>query len=127
MALAVTAVNASAFGAPSVPTFVEDLSISLDASYPSNGTTTFGYANLAAALQVALQPSPAAYPYPGQQPRTIVDILGCADLSGYVPIWDAAHQTLRIFQSAGSAAPLAEVTNGTDLHLTTLRLRVLSQ
>lgn len=119
MSLGTPTINGSYFQAPSQPTFVDDISFALDASYPANG-----YTGLPAALQAAFQS--ASYPFPGQQPRTIVDILGQADLSGYVAVWDQVHQSVRIFQCASAGNPLAEVTPGTDLHTVTLRLRVLS-
>lgn len=32
--------------------------------------------------------------------------------SGYVYTWDLVHNTIRVFESAGTAAPLAELTGG---------------
>jgi hypothetical protein len=48
---------------------------------------------------------------PNPQPRK--NCTSITGLSGYVFIWDDGHQTLRIFESAGSAAPLVEVSTTT--------------
>lgn len=123
MAISGTVVNASYFQAPSVPTFVDDVSFALDASYPTNG-----YPGLPAALQAALATTPYAYPYNAQSSRQIVEILTPVDLSGYVVCWDQVHQTVRLFTSNGASPnALLEVPTATDLHLITLRLRILSQ
>ena len=60
-------------------------------------------------------------------PRQIVEILTPVDLSGYVVAWDQVAQKVRIFTGAAAQSPLAEINAAADLHLTTLRLRVLSQ
>ena len=116
-------VNATYFAQPSVPTFVDDVSFALDASYPA-----LGYTGLPLALQKALASSPYAYPYNAQSPRQIVEILTSIDLSGYVVAWDQVNQTVRLYTSNGASPnALLEVPTSTDLHLVTLRLRVLSQ
>lgn len=112
----------TAFAAPSEATFVDDINVPLDASYPAGG-----YTGLALLLQKALASSPYAYPFNAQSPRTIVEVITAVDLSGYAVAWDALHQTLRLFTSAAAGSPLAEVVTGTDLHLVTLRIRVLSR
>lgn len=111
MSLGPVTVVATNFAAPSVPTFVDDVTFALDASYPAGG-----YAGLNTLLNAATGSN-----------RTVVEVLTSVDLSGYVPTWDAAAGKLRLFTSNGAGpAPLAEVVTATDLHTVTLRLRVLS-
>lgn len=123
MSLGTGTVNNSYFQAPSVPSFVDDVSFALDNSYPAGG-----YTGLAALLQAALA-SGATYPFvQAGSSRQIVDILTSIDLSGYAVAWDAAHSTIRLFTSNGaSPGPLLEVPTGTNLSAVTLRLRVISQ
>lgn len=102
--------NSSQFQNPSAPTFVDDLSVPLDASYPAGG-----YLGLEALLQAKTKDK-----------RTIIDVLTAVDLSGYLVAWDAANKKLKLF-IGDDAAVAAEVTAATDLALVTLRLRVLSQ
>jgi len=45
----------------------------------------------------------------------IICVQPLGQLDGYVCMWDRANSKLKIFQSAGSAAPLAELSNGADL------------
>jgi hypothetical protein len=117
MAIGTPVISGSYFQAPSVPTFVDDVSFALDSSYPA-----LGYPGLPLALQKALA---GAYSQ-GQSARAIVEILTPVDLSGYVVAWDAVNQTVRLFASNSTSA-LAEVATGTNLSTITLRLRILSQ
>lgn len=103
--------NVSDFQAPSVPTFVDDISVPLDAAYP-----TGGYGGLEALLQAQTKDK-----------RAIVEVLTPVALSGHFVAWDAANKKLKLFTCGGAAAVAAEVANNTDLSAVTLRLRVLSQ
>ncbi len=119
MAIGTPVINGSYFQAPSVPTFVDDVSFALDSSYPA-----LGYTGLPLALQKAL----AGTYSQGQSARTIVEILTPVDLSGYVVAWDAVNQTVRLYTSNGaSPGALLEVPTATNLSTITLRLRLLSQ
>lgn len=102
--------NDTEFGSPSVPSFVDDISVPLTASYPAGGYNT---------LNALLQKQT------GDQ-RQIMEVLTGIDLSGYQIVWDAANSALRLFVGA-SGAVSAEVATNTDLHLITLRIRVLSK
>jgi hypothetical protein len=55
------------------------------------------------------------------KPLYVVPVGGCG---GYVPRYDLANDKFQVFQSAGSAAALAEVTTG-DLSGTTFKLAVV--
>lgn len=105
-------VNVARFAAASDPTFVDDVSFPLDASYPAGG-----YLGLPAILQKATGDL-----------RNIVDVLTAVDMgSGLLVAWDAANQKLKLFWCAGNGNAAVEVTANTDLHTTTLRLRILSE
>lgn len=114
-ALSAPVLNSTTFAAPSVPTFVDDLSFTLGNSYPNTGPTV-GFAGLQAMLALA-----------ASAPRRIVEVLNPIDLSGYVVLWDQVRQTLRVFTGAAAASPLTEVANAVDLSAVTVRLRILSE
>jgi len=103
--------NNQRFVAPSVPTYVDDISVPLDNSYPTGGYT---------GLETKLQGLTG-------DKRSIVDVLTAVDMgSGLFVSWDAANKKLKLFWGhTGQAAD--EVTAATDLHTITLRLRVLSE
>lgn len=50
-----------------------------------------------------------------------------AGLAGFQYVYDNAHQTIRIFQSAGSAAAFAELGNGASVTADTLEFHAVFQ
>lgn len=77
-----------------------------DASYPNTGTfATSGYALT-----------------PGNLGLTEILYLDIGSLAGYVAHYDYQNQNLHFFQQSAATGKLTEVTNTTDLHLTTGRL-----
>ncbi len=102
--------NVSRFESASDPTYVADVSVPLDNSYPAGG-----YLGLQALIQAKM---------PGIQ-GTIVEVLTALDAgSGLLVAWDAANAKLKLFWSATGAAAV-QVTTATDLSAITLRLRIL--
>lgn len=63
--------------------------------YPANGLPV----SFAGFIQASSTPAPNSVTFSG--------------LAGYVYVFDDVHQTIRAFQSAGSAAPLVEVATTT--------------
>ena len=45
--------------------------------------------------------------------------------SGFVYTWDNTNETIRIFQSAGSAAPLVEIANGASVTADTVQFHAI--
>jgi hypothetical protein len=81
-----------------------------DGSYPTGGTAGF-QATVRALFKDA---------------REIVGI-EAQDCGGYVPVYDKAADKLKVYQCAGSAAPMSEVPNATNLSAVTFRVLVRSK
>lgn len=92
------------------PVFHDNVSIVGDTSYPTTGST-----GLQAKLNAVTKDG-----------RAIVSAR-CYGGAGYVAEYDPATDKLKVSQSAGSAAPLVEVTATTDLSGVTFKLEILSK
>ena len=117
MALGTGTMNDSTGGRPSAPTYLIDLSFTLDSSYPTGGTAGF-----AALVQTAARAASPAL----NVTITKDDIFGikALDAGGYSLAYDKANDKLKCYWCAGSGAAMTEVTNATDLHTVTARVVV---
>lgn len=92
------------------PMFFYKVPVTLDASYPTGGYTSFS-SSLAAKIGLG---------------KSIVAILPAGNCGGYVPSWDATNDTLQIYWGAAGQGANTEVTNATDLSAVTVQLLVLA-
>jgi hypothetical protein len=91
------------------PIFYDEISFAGDAAYAAGGTPGF----------LALVRAKTA---PG---RTILAVIA-QDCGGYVPSYISSTDKLKVYRSAGAAAPMAEVPGATDLSAVPFSLTVIT-
>lgn len=106
MALAIVG-QAEAGAKPIAPTFVDRVEVTFDASYPTGGEL--------------FDPLPVI-----GKGKTIVAVLPVV-VGGRIVQWDRANGKLQVFEDAGSAGPLREVPDATDLLALVAEVTILSQ
>ncbi len=94
---------------PSSPIFHDVLTFAGDGAYPTGGTLGFG-----AAVQ--------SFYGDGRQVLAVVG----QDCGGYVPVYVPGTDALKVYKSAGSAAPMVEVSNAANLSAVTFNVLVIS-
>lgn len=115
MALGTPTLDAQAGEKPGAPTFVFNLSFLGDDSYPTGGTAAFQQF-----VRDALNLSPA------------VEVMAIIpnDCDGFVPVYDKAADTLKVYYAdydAGADGALIEVANATALNGSTFNVTVLAK
>lgn len=91
------------------PWNLDRLTFAGDNSYPTGGTAAFQ-----ALVRAKMGDN-----------RTVLAVLA-QDCGGYFPVYDFANDKLKVYRSAGSAAPMAEVPNTTDLSGVTFNVLIAS-
>lgn len=110
MAIGTITAAAQHGGKPDSPLYVDRLSFTGDASYPTGGTLAFEDS-----VQAVVGDA-----------REILAVIA-EDCGGYVPVYDRGADALKVYEEGADGGPADEVTDETNLQAVTFNVVVLSR